>query len=258
MKSSSKQKKGSKNKSISKTKDKPISKTKNNLKTIKIEPYSKFKNELFQKLFDNNIAYKERVNTYGNAKHHSKNTRPSPLSTKYNKRIVYKYRNPSYFESSSKDYKKKQMTNSKLDNNTFNSNINSNSTHIIKSKRVSRPKNSRKLRDYPNLIKGVLHQVNYYNINNNINYNDNIRYKPIDDFSNEQSSIFFKNIIENNTNSPNISINFDFKQEPKSGNQSNNNITNPKNSLIESDIEEVEVVKEKIILKIFHQYHQLK
>ena len=45
--SNSKQRKDPKNKSISKDK--------NNLKTIDVEPSSKFKNELFQKLFDNNI-----------------------------------------------------------------------------------------------------------------------------------------------------------------------------------------------------------
>lgn len=68
MKSIPKHKKDSKNKSISKPK--------NNLQTIEIETSSKFKNELFQKLFDNYNASKERVNTYGNNRH-PKYIRPS-------------------------------------------------------------------------------------------------------------------------------------------------------------------------------------
>ena len=218
--SNSKQKKDSKNKSISKDK--------NNLKTIDVEPSSKFKNELFQKLFDNNIIiYKERVNTHGSSRRSKKNRR-SPHSTKINQKIIYNNRNPSYYENLSKSRVKLPNTNSKTENNTY-SNINS--AYVIKTKKASRSKNSRKLKDYPNLIKGVLNQINYYNLNNNINYNENIRYKPIDDFFNEQSSIFIKNIIDNNANSPNTSINLDFKQEQKSENQSNNNIfSNPKNN----------------------------
>lgn len=219
MKSIPKYKKDSKNKSISKPK--------NNLQTIEIETSSKFKNELFQKLFDNYNASKERVNTYGNNRQ-PKYIRPSPKSTKITQKIVFKNRNPSYIENLKKSRKRLQSSNPKLENNTY-TNINPNSTYVIKSKKPSKSNNAKKkLRDYPNLIKGVLRQVNYYNLNNNINYNDNIRYKPIDDFYNEQSSIFIKNIIENNTNSPNTSINLD---EQKSEFQSNNNnIFNPKNS----------------------------
>ena len=219
MKSIPKFKKDSKNKSISKPK--------NNLQTIEIETSSKFKNELFQKLFDNYNASKERVNTYGNNRQ-SKYIRPSPQSTKITQKIVFKNRNPSYIENLKKSRKRLQSSNPKIENNTYTT-INPNSTYVIKSKKPSKSNNAKKkLRDYPNLIKGVLRQVNYYNLNNNINYNDNIRYKPIDDFYNEQSSIFIKNIIENNTNSPNTSINLD---EQKSEHQSNNNnIFNPKNN----------------------------
>ena len=219
MKSIPKHKKDSKNKSISKPK--------NNLQTIEIETSSKFKNELFQKLFDNYNASKERVNTYGNNRQ-SKYIRPSPKSTKITQKIVFKNRNPSYIENLKKSRKRLQSSNPKIENNTY-TNINPNSTYVIKSKKPSKSNNAKKkLRDYPNLIKGVLRQVNYYNLNNNINYNDTIRYKPIDDFYNEQSSIFIKNIIENNTNSPNTSINLD---EQKSELQSNNNnIFNPKNN----------------------------
>ena len=219
MKTITKKKKDNKNKSISKPK--------NNLQTIEIETNSKFKNELFQKLFDNYNASKERVNTYGNNRQ-SKYIRPSPKSTKITQKIVFKNRNPSYIENLKKSRKRLQSSNPKIENNTY-TNINPNSTYVIKSKKPSKSNNAKKkLRDYPNLIKGVLRQVNYYNLNNNINYNDTIRYKPIDDFYNEQSSIFIKNIIENNTNSPNTSINLD---EQKSELQSNNNnIFNPKNS----------------------------
>ena len=217
MKSIPKHKKDSKNKSISKPK--------NNLKTIEIETSSKFKNELFQKLFDNYNASKERVNTYSNNRH-SKFIRPSPKSTRFTQKIVFKNRNPSYIENLKKSRKRLQTSNPKIENITY-TNINPNSTYVIKSKKPSKSNNAKKkLKDYPNLIKGVLRQVNYYNLNNNINYNDNIRYKPIDDFYNEQSSIFIKNIIENNIS--NTSINLD---EQKSELQSNNNNTfNPKNS----------------------------
>jgi hypothetical protein len=217
MKSIPKHKKDSKNKSISKPK--------NNLKTIEIETSSKFKNELFQKLFDNYNASKERVNTYSNNRH-SKFIRPSPKSTRFTQKIVFKNRNPSYIENLKKSRKRLQTSNPKIENITY-TNINPNSTYVIKSKKPSKSNNAKKkLKDYPNLIKGVLRQVNYYNLNNNINYNDNIRYKPIDDFYNEQSSIFIKNIIENNIS--NTSINLD---EQKSELQSNNNnIFNPKNS----------------------------
>ena len=191
MKSIPKHKKDSKNKSISKPK--------NNLQTIEIETSSKFKNELFQKLFDNYNASKERVNTYGNNRQ-SKYVRPSPKSTKITQKIVFKNRNPSYIENLKKSRKRLQSSNPKIENNTY-TNINPNSTYVIKSKKPSKSNNAKKkLRDYPNLIKGVLRQVNYYNLNNNINYNDNIRYKPIDDFYNEQSSIFQKSELQSNNN----------------------------------------------------------
>ena len=49
-------------------------------------------------------------------------------------------------------------------------------------------------------------QVIYNNLTNNINYNEYIRYKPINDIFNEQSNIPTRKITENN-NSLNISFN---------------------------------------------------
>ena len=67
------------------------------------------------------------------------------------------------------------------------------------------------------MIGGVLNQVNYYNTNNNSNFNDNVRYKPIDDIFNDQSPISAKKPIDINNNiSPNMSFNSEIKQDIKS------------------------------------------
>ena len=211
------------------------------LKTIEVEQNIKFKNELFQKLFDNNIASKsskERLNSHGNLHFHKKYKHRSPEISKHTKKISYKNRNRSNLLDDPKNkrgIKSSNSKNSKKENNTF-SNTNSNSTKIIKPNKLPRQNNNipnnnsntntnstKKLKNYPNLIKGVLHQVQYYNLNKNNNYNDNIRYKPVDDFYNEQTHppIYIGNIIENNTNSSNNSFNLDFKQEQKYNNQTN-------------------------------------
>ena len=70
------------------------------LNTIETESYSKFKNELFQKLFDNNIASKfskGRISSHGNLHQSKKLTIQSPYTNrnKY-KKIKYKIKNPSY------------------------------------------------------------------------------------------------------------------------------------------------------------------
>ena len=193
------------------------SESKSKLNTIEIESNLKFKNELFQKLLENNynISYKERINTHGNLNYPKKRTHLSPQIHKNSYKYIYKNRNPSYIYGPSKNKSILKTSNSKVKNNTLN-NTNSNSAKIIKSNRFTKlnNSNSRKLKNYPNLIRGVLHQVKYYNLNKN-NYNDNMRYKPVDDFFNEQiqSPIYIGNLIENNTNSPNTSFNFDFKQE---------------------------------------------
>ena len=79
--------------------------------------------------------------------------------------------------------------------------------YSIKAKKINKSKEQRKYKDYPNnLIKGVLTQAIYNNLTNNINYNEYIRYKPINDIFNEQSNIPTRKITENN-NSLNISFN---------------------------------------------------
>ena len=79
--------------------------------------------------------------------------------------------------------------------------------YSIKTKKINKSKEQRKYKDYPNnLIKGVLTQAIYNNLTNNINYNEYIRYKPINDIFNEQSNIPTRKITENN-NSLNISFN---------------------------------------------------
>ena len=202
------------------------------LKTIEVEPSLKFKNELFQKLFDNNItssSSKLRLNSHENFHSPKKYNHHSPDVNKYSHKIIYKNRNPSNFKNLSKKKGKTNISNSKYESNTF-SNTN-NSTKIMKPNKKSRlnstnnNNSAKKIRNYPNLIKGVLHQIKYYNLNKNTNYNDNMRYKPIDYFYNEplHSPIVIGNLIDNNTNSSNNSFKLDFNQEQKYSNQSNNN-----------------------------------
>ena len=219
------------------------------LNTIEVDNQNlKFKNEIFQKLFDNNIASrtsKERINSHGNLHFQKKNNYYSPEIKKHYHKIKYKNRNPSNLFNNSKSRKGLKLSNSKKGNNTF-SNANSKSTKIIKSNKILRTKNNnnnsnKKLKDYPNLINGVLNQVKYYNLNKNTNYNDNTRYKPVDDFFNEQmqSPIYIGSINDNNTNSPNNSFNLDFKQEQKENNQTNNNDMNDNN--ITNNIQKVKI-----------------
>ena len=210
------------------------------LNTIEVDNQNiKFKNEIFQKLFDNNNTYrtsKERINSHGNLHFKKKHKFYSPEINKHSLNVKYKNRNPSNIFNNSKSRKGLKISNSKRGNNTF-SNTNSKSTKIIKSNKILRTKNNnnsnKKLKNYPNLIKGVLNQVKYYNLNKNTNYNDNTRYKPVDDFFNEQvqSPIYIGSINDNNTNSPNNSFNLDFKQEQKENNQTNSNDINDNNNI---------------------------
>ena len=223
----------------SQSKNKKISNNNNinqKLNTIEVEPTLRFRNELFQRLFiNNNIniinkAQKDRISSHGNL--HAKKKliyHRSPEVNRGNKKIPSKIKNSSYLikiknNNNNKELKISNSTINKKENNNFLI-PNTNSAKLIKSNKITRPINSssKKFKNYPNLIRGVLHQVKYYNLNKNINYNDTLRYKPIDDFFNEQSStpIFLGNIMENNTNSPNNSLNLDFKQEQKYNNQTN-------------------------------------
>ena len=202
----------------SKNNDKKSTDSKYKLNTIEIEPNSRFKNELFQKLYENN-----RINRYGNLHLLSNNAFHSPEIRKKTLQYMYKKRNQSYLYSLPKNKRQLKMSDSKIKNNNS---TNTNSSKIIKTSKITKVNsvghgNSKKNKNYPNLIKGVLHQVKYYNLNKN-NYNDNIRYKPVDDFFNDQiqSPIYIGNIIENNNTSSNNSFNFDFKQEQKENNPS--------------------------------------
>ena len=173
---------------------------------IQEEPDSKFKNEIFQKLYDRNNASKDRFNTIGSENSRTRKNEHSPRS------------NSNLKENKSQ----KRLKSSKKKNNLERNESGA------KSKKVYRnPYDGRKFKDYPNLIGGVLNQVNYYNINNNNNYNDYLRYRPIDDIFNEQSSISTKKEKDNN-NSPNISFN--------SENQKLNNENNIRKIKIEEDI----------------------
>ena len=98
----------------------------------------------------------------------------------------------------------------------------------IRTKKINKSKENRTYKDYPNLIKGVLGQAVYNNMNNNTNYNEYIRYKPINDIFNEQSSITTRKITIENNNSLNISFNSksDILKKEKEKNDNENNIYN--------------------------------
>ena len=229
------------------SKVKPKIETKRNVKSksrfVSIEePNAKFKNEVFQKLWERNNASKEKLNTIEyNDNNLSKKYHYSPRSNS-------NYNNHTTKNSKRKNLKKmyQELSKSKKNIQIINNDKND-SSNAIKSKVMRVPYNLRKYKDYPNLIGGVLHQVNYYNINNNNNYNDYIRYKPIDDIFNEQSSILStKKVVENNNNSPNMSFNSDLKQDLKSdhhilnqnmpkNNSNNENINNIKKIKVEEE-----------------------
>jgi len=229
------------------SKIKPKIETKRNVKSknrfVSIEePNAKFKNEVFQKLWERNNASKEKLNTIEyNDNNLSKKYHYSPRSNS-------NYNNHTTKNSKRKNLKKmyQELSKSKKNIQVINNDKND-SSNAIKSKVMRVPYNSRKYKDYPNLIGGVLHQVNYYNINNNNNYNDYIRYKPIDDIFNEQSSILStKKVVENNNNSPNMSFNSDLKQDLKSDQILNQNMpkNNTNNENINNNIKKNKVEEE--------------
>jgi hypothetical protein len=200
--------------------------TKYILNTIELEENSKFKNEIFQKLYENNL-----INKYGNLHLKPKTYFRSPEIGKKANNLSEKKRNKSYLYSVPKIENKMKMSDSKSKKNIhFNSNSNNaSSSRIIKTSKVkkinSNNSNNKKSKNYPNLINGVLHQAKFYNKNKN-NYNDDIRYKPLDDYLNEQiqSTIYIGDINENNPISSNYSFFADCKQEQKDNNQYNTNI----------------------------------
>ena len=100
--------------------------------------------------------------------------------------------------------------------------------NLIK-QRINKSKdNNKKLKDYPNNIKGVLGQAIYNNQTNNVNYSENVRYKPITDVFNEQSNITTRKITTDNNASLNLSFNSksDLFKKEKEKNDIDNNINN--------------------------------
>ena len=101
--------------------------------------------------------------------------------------------------------------------------------NIITKKINKNKESSKKFKDYPNNIKGVLGQALYNNQMNNTNYNEFVRYKPIIDIFNEQSNIPTRKItIENNNTSLNISFNSksDLMKKEKEKSENNDNLYN--------------------------------
>ena len=154
--------------------------------------------------------YKERFNTLGDIRINSRK--------KYNKKEKEKY-----FDALSK--KKEILLKINPDKNDKES-----CPYNIITKKINKNKEiSKKLKDYPNNIKGVLGQALYNNQMNNTNYNEFIRYKPIIDIFNEQSNIPTRKItIENNNTSLNISFNSksDLMKKEKEKSENNDNLYN--------------------------------
>ena len=162
---------------------------------------SRFKNKSFQKLYErNNASSRDRLNTIENKPLKKDFLTPRSTSTsKYKLKAKKKSKTKTKMRNFHKDYKDYYQENKE--------------NKGVKSKKIYRyraPCGGRKYKNYPNLINSVLQQANYYNTNNNNNFNENIRYKPIDYIFTEQSE------KENMNNSGNISINSENQNEIKS------------------------------------------
>ena len=95
-------------------------------------------------------------------------------------------------------------------------------SYNIITKKINKSKEKRTYKEYPNLIQGVLDQATYNNQTNNTNYNEYIRYKPINDILfNEQSNIPTGKITTENNNSLNISFNSKSKEKEKNDIENN-------------------------------------
>ena len=220
-------------------KNEPKKKIKSKNKLVIIEEpvnvNSKFKNEAFKKLWERNkdskeklntIEYSERVETTNGRTTSNIKSFISPRSNSAFKKDNNIRRNKLSSKSSRKNYYENLSKSRKnlLESVKDQDDPELYPTNVIRTKKVFRdPYNVNKYKEYPNLM-GVLNQANYYNINDNKNYNDSIRYKPLDDIFNEQSSISTKKAAENNNQSPNMSFNSDFKKDLKTdqGNNDNN------------------------------------
>lgn len=187
---------------------------------------TKFKNEAFNKLMERNLENQERLNTVEfSERPQIKNQRNSSTkkslriprsNSAYRRENSYSNRNRlssnskrNYYENLSKSRKNLlEMVPDQDDPELY-------PTNVIRAKKIFRdPYSANKYKEYPNLIGGVLTQANLYNVNDNKNYNDSIRYKPLDDIFNEQSSIFSRKVNDNN-NSSNMSFNSDFKRDAR-------------------------------------------
>ena len=138
----------------------------------------------------NTIEYSERVETTnGRNATSTKKSHHSPRSNSAFKKDNNMHRNKLSSKSSRKNYYENLSKSRKnlLESVKDQDDPELYPTNVIRTKKVFRdPYNVNKYKEYPNLM-GVLNQANYYNINDNKNYNDSIRYKPLDDIFNEQS-----------------------------------------------------------------------
>ena len=226
-----------------KQKAEPKKKILSKKKLVSIEDPSnittKFKNETFNKLMERNLENQERLNTVEFSERPQikdqrnsstkKSLRIPRSNSAYRRENSYSNRNRlssnskrNYYENLSKSRKNLlEMVPDQDDPELY-------PTNVIRAKKVFRdPYSANKFREYPNLIGGVLTQANLYNVNDNKNYNDSIRYKPLDDIFNEQPSIFSRKVNDNN-NSSNMSFNSEFKkdlrpEQTKNQNNSRNN-----------------------------------
>ena len=202
---------------------------------------TKFKNEAFNKLMERNLEYQERLNTVEfsdrpqikNQRNSStkKSLRIPRSNSAYRRENSYSNRNRlssnskrNYYENLSKSRKNLlEMVPDQDDPELY-------PTNVIRAKKIFRdPYSANKYREYPNLIGGVLTQANLYNVNENKNYNDSIRYKPLDDIFNEQPSLFSRKVNDNN-NSSNMSFNSDLKRDIKP--EQNKNLNSSRNNNI--------------------------
>ena len=198
-------------------KNDPKKKVKSKNKLVIIEEptnvNSKFKNEAFNKLLGRNPEAKEKLNTIEfsekqdisdprNSSTQKGIQSPRSRST-YKRENSYSNRNKlssnsrkNYYENLSKSRKNLlELVPGQDDPELY-------PTNVIRTKKVFRdPYTINKYKEYPN-------QANYYNINDNKNFSNSLRFRP-DDISNEQQS--------------NISFNSDFKRDSKSEQPRNQN-----------------------------------
>ena len=162
-------------------------KQKTQIKSLSKKRYVLF-NERNQKLkSEYQSSSKERFNTISDIRNSSK--------TRLNKK-----EKENYYNTLSK---KKEML---LKINPEKNDKESYAYNIIK-KKITKSRDKKTFKDYPNNIKGVLGQALYNNETNNINYNDFLRYKPITDIFTDQSNIPTRKITTENNNSLNLSFN---------------------------------------------------